>query len=331
MTTSNELGRLEKVDLRQIWQSEAGSFTPWLATEDNLNLLGETVGIDLELEAQEKGVGPFRADLLCKDTATGAWVLIENQLEKTDHTHLGQLLTYASGLQAVTIVWIAQRFTDEHRATLDWLNEITDDRFNFFGLEVELWKIGASSVAPKFNVVCKPNDWSKTISDTAKTIEAGELTAAKQLQLDYWAELRMRLEESGSNLKGTKALPQNWINFALGRSVFGLHDTVNTQKPFVSVGMGCYGPNAKAHFRILEELKPKIEEEIGEPLEWEELPHRKESRIRIRLDADPTTQPDWPRQHEWIRKRLEAFHKVFAPRVKTLDAEEESVSANEPA
>ena len=105
-------------------------------------MLGEALGIELELEAQEKAVGPFRADILCKDIGNDHWVLIENQLERTDHGHLGQLLTYASGLEAVTIVWIAARFTEEHRSTLDWLNRITDESFRFFGLEVELWRIG---------------------------------------------------------------------------------------------------------------------------------------------------------------------------------------------
>lgn len=110
------LGRLEKVELRDVWKTEAQDFTPWLAKEDNLALLGNTIGLDLELEAVEKNVGAFRADILCKDTATNAWVLVENQVERTDHTHLGQLLTYAAGLNTVTIVWIAKRFTDEHRA-----------------------------------------------------------------------------------------------------------------------------------------------------------------------------------------------------------------------
>jgi hypothetical protein len=138
------LGRLERVDRRTIWSSESSDFTPWLATEDNIAARGDAIEIDLEVEAQEKDVGPFRADILCKDTATNNWVLIENQLERTDHSHLGHLLTYAAGLQAVSIVWIAQQFTDEHRAALDWLNEITDGRFNFFGLEIELWRIGSS-------------------------------------------------------------------------------------------------------------------------------------------------------------------------------------------
>jgi hypothetical protein len=146
-----KLAHLEQVDLREVWQNEAGDFTPWLAQEENLKLLGDTIGIGLELEAQEKDVGPFRADILCKDTATANWVLIENQLEQTDHKHLGQLLTYGAGLKAVTVVWIAEKFTEEHRAALDWLNEITSEQFSFFGLEIELWRIAGSPVAPKFN------------------------------------------------------------------------------------------------------------------------------------------------------------------------------------
>ena len=113
-----KLGRLKKVDLREVWKTEAQHFTPWLANEENLALLGDTIGLDLECEAVEKNVGPFRADILCKDTANDSWVLIENQVERTDHTRLGQLLTYAAGLKTVTIVWIAQRFTDEHRAEI---------------------------------------------------------------------------------------------------------------------------------------------------------------------------------------------------------------------
>lgn len=102
----------------------------------------------MSLEGQEQNVGPFRADLLCKDASSDRWVLIENQIERTDHGHLGQLLTYAAGLQAVTIIWIAARFTDEHRSALDWLNEVTKEDISFFGLEIELWRIGDSPAAP---------------------------------------------------------------------------------------------------------------------------------------------------------------------------------------
>ena len=121
--------------------------------------------MELELEAQETDVGQFRADILCKNTDDRSWVLIENQLERTDHRHLGQILTYAAGLHAVTICWIAESFADEHRATIDWLNEISDDKFQFFGLEIEVWKIGDSPPAPKFNVVSRPNDWTRGVLD----------------------------------------------------------------------------------------------------------------------------------------------------------------------
>jgi hypothetical protein len=156
-----------------------------LARPENLSVLAETLGIELELEAQERAVGPFRADILCKEIGSERWVLIENQLERTDHGHLGQLLMYASGLEAVTIVWISARFTEEHRSTLDWLNRITDDSFRFFGLEVELWRIGDSPAAPKFNIVSKPNDWSQSVAQAARAIDDNELTDTRVVQRAY--------------------------------------------------------------------------------------------------------------------------------------------------
>ena len=127
-----EIGRLEKLDLRTLWRKESTEFTPWLAKEENIQLLSKTIGIELEVQNQEASVGPFRADILCKDAINDHFVLIENQLEKTDHIHLGQLMTYAAGLEAVTIIWIAQKFTEEHRAALDWLNRITDVHLYIF-------------------------------------------------------------------------------------------------------------------------------------------------------------------------------------------------------
>ena len=116
------LAQLTPVDLSEVWENEPQHFTPWLAQEENLTLLGETLGIDLELEEQEINIGSFRADMLCKNTADGSWVLIENQLAPTDHTHVGQLLTYAAGLDASTVIWVAKTFRSEHWAMVDWLN-----------------------------------------------------------------------------------------------------------------------------------------------------------------------------------------------------------------
>ena len=158
------LKQLTPVDLSEVWETEPQHFTPWLAQEENLTLLGETLGIDLELEAQEVNVGGFRADLRCKNTVDDSWVLIENQLEATDHRHVGQLLTYAAGLDAHTVIWIAKTFRQEYRAMLDWQNRITDERYRFFGIEVKVWQIEDSARAVQFDVVSSPNDWSRGVS-----------------------------------------------------------------------------------------------------------------------------------------------------------------------
>ncbi|MBI5331155.1 MAG: DUF4268 domain-containing protein [Betaproteobacteria bacterium] len=315
------LGTLHKVELRNIWDTESGHFTPWLAQAENIELLSAAIGIDLEVEAQEKSVGPFRADILCKDTTTDSWVLIENQLERTDHTHLGQLLTYAAGLSAVTIVWIAEVFTEEHRAALDWLNEITEDRINFFGLEIELWRIGESPVAPKFNIVSKPNDWSKTVSEAAKRIGSVEVSETKQLQQEYWADLKTYLTEAKSKLRSQKPLPQHWTNFAIGRSHFHLAAVQNTREKRIGVLLVLSGPDAKVHFKLLKSEKAEIEGAALQVFEWRELPDKKESHVVLQFEnAAPTNRADWPRQHEWLKQTLDLFHRVFAPRVKSLDA-----------
>ncbi|SDG01003.1 protein of unknown function [Bradyrhizobium brasilense] len=317
---SQQLGRLERVDLRDIWVSEATSFTPWLAKPENITVLGETLNIDLELEAQERAVGPFRADLLCKDINTDRWVLIENQLERTDHTHLGQLLTYASGLEAVTIVWIAARFTEEHRSTLDWLNKITNESFRFFGLEVELWRIGSSPAAPKFNIVSKPNEWSHSVAKAARAIDDSDQSDTKLMQAKYWTALNTKLEELSGPISGRrKAQPQSWIHYSIGRTHMGIGSAMNTQKKQIRAELYLTGPSAKAAFAILKGQKADIERELGYSLEWQELPEGQDSRIAIFLnDADPSDEVDWPRQLGWLAEHLNGMHRIFAPRVRDL-------------
>ena len=181
------LGRLERVDLRQVWQREANSFTPWLA--ENLHLIGEAIEMDLSLEAVEKTVGTFRADIVARNVKTDDWVLIENQLERTDHSHLGQILTYAAGLKATTVVWIAYQFADEHTAALDWLNSVTDENIRFFGLQIELWRID-SSMAPKFNIVSRPNTWIKKGREYKRDVTGSHRDRIKQAMLLAMQEQR---------------------------------------------------------------------------------------------------------------------------------------------
>jgi Domain of unknown function (DUF4268) len=319
--TDQSLGRLERVDLRAIWVSEATSFTPWLARPENMAVLAETLNIDLELEAQERAVGPFRADLLCKDLDTDRWVLIENQLERTDHTHLGQLLTYASGLEAVTIVWIAARFTEEHRSTLDWLNKITDESFRFFGLEVELWRIGNSPAAPKFNIVSKPNDWSHSVAQAARAIDDAELSDTRVMQREFWAALNRVLEVMSGPVSGArKPQPQSWMAYSIGRSGFNLGAVMNRQKQLVRAELYIAGDLAKTFFGLLKNQEAEIETALGYPLEWEELPDARDCRIACYLNnVDPADKADWPKQQEWLAKRLNEMHRVFAPRVRALE------------
>ena len=321
--TPSPLGRLARVDLREIWMSEASDFTPWLARPENLEILGETLAIDLELEAQEKAVGPFRADILCKDIGTDAWVLVENQLERTDHGHLGQLLTYAAGLEAVTIVWIAARFTEEHRATLDWLNRITDESFRFFGLEVELWRIGDSPAAPKFNIISKPNDWSRSVAHAARAIDESELTQTRIAQRAYWSTLNPVLDRSAGPVSGNrKPQPQSWMAYGIGRTGFNLEAVTIRPRDRVRAGLYIAGESAKPLFAMLMEQKEEIEQELGYRLEWEELPAKRDCRICSYLEGvDPEDESDWPRQHEWLAKRLNDLHRVFANRVRSLDVE----------
>jgi len=183
-------GKLEKVDLRELWNGEASDFTPWLSKEDNIAQLGDAIGIELEVQDQEHRIGVFRADILCKDIVNDHFVLIENQLERTDHNHLGQLITYAAGLEAVTIIWVAKAFAEEHRAALDWLNNITDESINFFGIEIETYKIGDSLPAPNFKIIAKPNNWSKRVKSA---VSPGRITAIGQEYLDFYNEISARL------------------------------------------------------------------------------------------------------------------------------------------
>ncbi len=322
--SNQTLGRLTRVNLRQVWGNEANDFTPWLGLEENLKLLGETVGIELELEAQEAEVGPFRADLLCKNTADDSWVLIENQLERTDHNHLGQLLTYAAGLEAVTIIWIAERFTEEHRAALDWLNQITGEKFAFIGLEIELWRIGDSPVAPKFNIVSSPNDWARTVQSSAQ--RSAPLSNVKQAQFNFWTAFKQYMEQQRSFVRCQKPYPQNWMSHSIGRSgvhlssvASGWNSETNAWDPEIRVELVIDAKESKSFFEQLLQQKEEIEREIGHQLVWYNPPDARTCRIYLRRSADFFKAEEWPGQHEWLRTNLETFHKVFAPLVMKLE------------
>lgn len=322
MKPATALARLTKVELREVFATEPGDFTPWLAQEENLALLGDTVDIDLQFEAQEKDVGPYRADILCKDTASDNWVLIENQIEKTDHTHLGQLLTYAAGLDAVTIIWVAQQITDQHRAALDWLNEHTDEHINLFGLEIELWRINDSPVAPKFNIVCQPNNWSRVIRNAAG---AGEVSDREKAMLEFWTAYA---EYVGNNspAKIRKPAPKRSMRFSLGKNAIFVaailstwNSVANTSDPEIRVELRFNNATAREDFVSLEPRKAEIEAAIGKPLTWHTSPNINRCRVYTTFTTDFQKKELWAQQHRWLKETVEVFTRVFKPIVQTLD------------
>jgi hypothetical protein len=315
------LSRLKKVDLKTVWPHEAQNFTPWLAREENLEELGNTVSMDLALHSQETPIGAFKADILCKDSTTQGWVVIENQLHKTNHSHLGQLLTYAAGLdhaeglETTTIIWIASEFTSDHRAALDWLNEITEERIRFFGLEIELWQIGDSDPAPKFNIICQPNEWSRSIKEAAT--RPGALSNTKELQLRYWEAFKDFFSKQSRSLRPRKADPQHWLNIATGKSGFVYSATVHTGEG--RLGAELYISNSKESFSKLREQKDQIESEFGEKLDWQDLPEAKSARIVLyKPGVDIKNENDWPNQFRWFSDALIRLDKVFRERIKAL-------------
>lgn len=318
------LGRLERIaDLRGTWPDEARDFTPWLAEPDNIALLADFLGLGpdgLEVEAVERLVGPYRADILARDTVDGGWVLVENQLEPTDHNHLGQILTYAAGLDAKLVVWIAREVRPEHAAAMAWLNTLAgDDGPSFFALEIELWRIGASPIAPRFNAVVRPNDWTRSASTGKRSIEEGELSPLRQMQRSYWTAVEERLAAAGGRVRPVKPQPAQWVSHGIGRTGVLLSEVMSTRENWLRVEVYLTGPAAKSRYAALHERRAEIEADLGYGLDWQELPDGNDSRIASYLrDADPSDTDDWPRQHEWIVGRLLEFDRVFRPLVADL-------------
>ena len=302
------LERLEKVALREIWPHEAGNFTPWLTQDDNLALLEDALGLERVLEAQEHEVGPFKADILAKVVSTDPGVLIENQLERTDQTHLGQVLTYAAELNAVTIVWVAEDFLGEHRATVDGLNAITDEHFQFFSLKVELWRISASDPAPKFNLISRPNDGSYTVNAAGHQLPFNNVPETKALQPAYWSTFCEYLLAHSNIIKPQKPSPHYWADYHVGQSSVNLSAILNTRRKQISIRLTIKGPQAPSDFQQVQRGHDAIAKEIPDPFEWRELSNRKSCHIMVSRSVDPTQRPSWSAQHAWLHEQLEAFY-----------------------
>jgi len=278
-----ELGRLKQVDPRGVWPHEAHDFTPWLL--ENADRLSEALEIDIEFDAAEHAVGGYSLDLVGKDITNDAVLIVENQLEQTDHSHLGQVLTYAAGTLASTIVWIATSFREEHRQALDWLNESTDDKTHFFGIELQVVRIGESLNAPLFKVVAQPNDWQKQI----RTVTQNRgLTGKGALYVEFWGRYLDRVHvERPEWTKARTAGPDNWLE--MKSPMKGCRISVSfAQNERLRHELYIDSGDGDENLRIFEQLRARqdaIEAAYGRALAWEELPNRRACRIADYKDA----------------------------------------------
>ena len=311
MTSTNNLSRLERVELWNIWRDEARDFTPWLADEENLNILGDALGLELELIETEQTVGSYSADIVCNDVLTDRKVLIENQLEKTNHTHLGQIFTYAAGVDAVILVWIAKQFTEEHRAAVDWLNHISGDELQFFGIEIQLWRIGNSPAAPRFNIVAKPNDWVREVRKA--TGGNRELSEDQKLRLELWTNFNNYLE-SKSDLRSSSPSTKSWHNHRYRPDIGHFVTRASFFKdPEVRVELYMQRRSAPEIFRKLQEHQDEIEQAFGTPLNWDEIEGRKARKIFIQKTWDFRDKDTWPDLFEWYEKNIQALKAALEP------------------
>lgn len=321
MTTHNipTLGRVETVPIREVWSSEPYAFDPWLAQPENLQFLAETLGLPgLEIVQAQHPVGPFYADLVCRVIDSDHVVLIENQLDQADHRHLGQVLTYAPHVDAKTCVWVAEKIRDEHRAAVDWLNRITSEGYAFFGVEVRAVRIGDSRPAPLFDVVAKPNNWSKITSSTQPDAYLGSDRAE---HVEYWSGLHARLLSQGGPVRKVASdlkQPTYWAPIAnSGRAYIWAYRSTG-KKPYVVAGVSLYNAGASETWRALKEREADYSTSFQETLRWlfntkQTAFHIQTEQRVIKLDAS-----NWPAQHEWLADRMIRFDKLFSSDIQRL-------------
>jgi len=302
-----KLGKLQEVDIRTVWPHEQYDFSKWLAEEENIRELGDTLNLSLTDVETEKFVGNYRCDILCKDELTGKMVLIENQLEPTNHDHLGKIITYASGLDAAVVVWIVSSARDEHASAIEWVNKHTDDEISFFLLEVHAYKIGDSDPAPQFNIIEQPNDFVKTVKTVAKN---NELNESQKQRLEFWTQFNDVVESKGKPFNKRKATTDHWYNVAIGSSEANISiDLVNKEH---KIRVSLWINDNKDLYDSLLLRKDEIEQLLGFDLEWNRLDSKKASYICTYIKGlDFKKQDNYPQLMEQIIDLVLKMRKVF--------------------
>lgn len=301
------LGKLKEIkDLRKVWPHEALDFTPWLAEEDNLALLADDVGLEITIDETESSVGDFNVDIYATETGTDRKIIIENQLEDTNHDHLGKLITYASGKSADIVIWVVKRAREEHRSAIEWLNNHTDENIAFFLVEIKLYQIGNSDIAVKFEVVEKPNDWTKEIKRSTSN------SPTLQARYDYWVAFNdyvFRDNEFAKQFNKRKASTDHWMTMSVGSSA--CHISINQIRKDNQIVVEWYISDDKELFHKFHSHKTEIETEMGVKLDWRKLPNKKASRILITHSADFDNKDNWFEQFNWVMDIALKMKKAF--------------------
>lgn len=268
------IGKLEEVDIRELWKHEQYDFSEWLSKKENIENLNDILGLTLVDISKETYVGSYRCDLFAKDETTGIKVIIENQLEMSNHDHLGKIITYASGLDAKVVVWIVKEAREEHRSAIEWLNNNTNSNINFFLIEIHAYKIGNSDNAPMFQVIEQPNDFIKN----NKSINSNDTMNKSQSQrLEFWNQFNNVLVERGKPFNVRKATTDHWYNVAIGTS--DAHIDITLVNKDSVIGVELYITDNKELFDKLYQKKAEIENDLGFKLDWRRLNNSKASRI----------------------------------------------------
>ena len=302
-----KLNKLEEIrDLRTVWPHEAIDFTPWLSQEDNISLLADAVGLEITVDETESSVGDFSVDIFASEMGTDRKIIIENQLEDTNHDHLGKLITYASGKSADVIIWLVKHAREEHKAAIEWLNNHTDEKIGFFLCEIKLYRIGNSEPAVKFEVIERPNDWTKEVKKNESA------NATQQQRYDYWMAFQDYAFQNKmfmKNFNQRKPSLDHWMNFSIGSSA--CHIAVSQIQKRNELDVELYIDEDKELFHSLFQNKAAIETDAHLSFDWRELPERKASRIVIEKDVDFGDKTQWNSQFDWLIGVMLKMKKAF--------------------
>lgn len=302
-----KLSRLEEItELRSVWPHEALDFTPWLSQSDNIALLGDAIGLEITVNETESSVGDFSVDIYASETGTERKIIIENQLEDTNHDHLGKLITYASGKSADILIWVVKHARDEHRAAIEWLNSHTDDKVDFFLCEIKLYKIGDSQPAVKFEAIEKPNDWSKEVRKTDFA------NSTFQQRYDYWVAFQDYAFQNSQFVKSFKRRKPStdcFLDYFIGSSA--CHILINQARSRNELSVDLYINDEKELFHTLLSNKDDIEKSAGFTFDWRELPGKKSSRIVNAKQVDFADKSQWQAQFDWLMDAMLKMKSAF--------------------